>query len=520
MQKQSDFDIRKYLNIVDKYKWHGLIPACVIMLILTFASSFLPKVYESRCVVEVETGSIENPLRNQRVNLPPLGAHLSVFSETARSWDILSSVVDEVGAEAIITNNDLYNLDKIKKKLMLRGKAGNKAPAQSIEKESVAAILRRGLGFRQRPPRFLAISCRGVNPDVTADILNTLISKLIEEQTASQLNRAGRSYKFVKTEMENYKDKLEEAEAKLKEFKENHISELPNNMNMNLAQLTSDKSEILSLGLELREQKITSDYISEQMESQKTLIVSEIRTEANPLLGVLNERIVDMEIELTRLRTNYTDLHPRVAELRGQLEDLKKQREGLQESTINSETSMLNPVYQQLARAKQETMVRMEIIRNRIAELEKRMAENEKKVQSMPAQEQELLRLNRNYDVTANIYEMFLQKLEEVRLQEKLATEENNKQSFRVFEYARAMTTPVAPNKLRLLMLIGVIGGGIFIGIILLFDHFDDSFKTVEEVKEYLQKPLLGSFPNLTVESGNGSHAKRDKKSSAAVGKS
>jgi len=42
----------------------------------------------------------------------------------------------------------------------------------------------------------------------------------------------------------------------------------------------------------------------------------------------------------------------------------------------------------------------------------------------------------------------------------------------------------------------------------------------VEEVKEYLQKPLLGSFPNLTVENGNGSHAKRNKKSSAAVGKS
>ena len=93
----------------------------------------------------------------------------------------------------------------------------------------------------------------------------------------------------------------------------------------------------------------------------------------------------------------------------------------------------------------------------------------------------------------------YLQKLEEVRLQEKLATEEKNKQSFRVFEYARAPITSIAPNMIRIILMILMLGAGTCAGIILLFDFFDDSFKTVQEVKEFLGKPMLGSLPTLKI---------------------
>jgi polysaccharide chain length determinant protein (PEP-CTERM system associated) len=320
---------------------------------------------------------------------------------------------------------------------------------------------------------------------------------LIEDKTKAELDEAGRNFEFVQAELENYKRKLEEAEARLREFKERHIVELPSNINLNLAQLSEDKSELLASELEMQDLLTKLKYIEEELEQQNKLIISEVTRESNPLQSVLNERIVEMEVELTRLRTNYTELHPRVAELKGQLDDLKKRRDEIQESTIDSETSMLNPIYQQLAQSKQDTLMNIEGLRNRISNLKERIKQNEERVISVPQQEQELLTLTRNYEVTANIYNMLLQKVEEIRIQEKLAAEEKDKESFRVVEYARSSLIPVGLGKRKLLMLILLIGFGTSVGIMLLFDYFDDSLNTVEETKEFIQKPLLGTVPVL-----------------------
>jgi polysaccharide chain length determinant protein (PEP-CTERM system associated) len=507
MQTSKELEIRRYLDVFHKYKWHGLIPACLVMVILAIASSFMPKVYQSTCLIEVDKGTIENPLKTQTERLPNLGEHLSIFSQHALRWDILSEIVYRIGPDAIIKNSDLYDLGKLWMKLGLSKVANNTTEHDYAQQESIIKLLRKGIKLRQKPPRFLVLEYRGINSKVNADILNTLVSVLIEQKTKSELNQVGQNYEFIKVEMEGYREKLEEAEARLKEFKEQHITQLPDNMNVNLTQLTSDKSELLACELEMKELTGRIEYIDDELKKQSELLVSEVTREANPMLIVLNQRIVDMEIELTSLGTNYTDLHPKIIELKGQIEDLKRQRDDVQESTVNSETSMLNPVYQQLAQDKQTTLVRTEVLRNRIANLKKRIAENEEKVRSMPAQEQQLLNLTRSYEVNANIYNMFLQKLEEVRLQEKLASEEKDKESFRVVEYARATFMPVAPIRLRLTMIIAMVGIGTCVGIMGLLNYFDDSIKSVEEAKEFIGKPLLGTVPSLDGRDKNDNHS-------------
>jgi polysaccharide chain length determinant protein (PEP-CTERM system associated) len=499
----DQLDIQKYLDVLDKFKWYGIIPACAVIMVLAIASAFLPKVYESSCIVEVERGSIENPLKTQRDRPPALAEQLTIFSESALKWDILSRVADKIGGQTIVQNSDRYGLLKLRGKLGLGGKyAGDEQQAQ---KETVIALLRDGIAFKQKNPSFLILSYQGVRSDVNANILNTLVSTLIEEKTKSELSTAGQNYEFIKAEMESYRKKLEEAEGQLKEFKQQHISELPNNMNVNLSQLANDKSELLACELEMKELDARIKYIDEELKKQDQVVVSEVRREANPMLSVLSQRIVDMEIELTSLRVNYTELHPRIVELESQLEDLKQQRTRVESETVGSETSSLNPVYQQLVQDKQNALVQIEVRKNRMANLAKRIDEYEESVKSIPAQEQQLLTLTRNYEVTANIYNMFLQKFEEVRLQEKLAGEGKDKESFKVLEYARATMIPVSPQRLRLLMVILVAGIGTGAGVICGMSYFDDSFKTLEEARNFIKKPFLGTIPALN---GNGKSRK------------
>jgi polysaccharide chain length determinant protein (PEP-CTERM system associated) len=504
MDTPNKIHFQKYLQIFLKYKWHGLIPAFALMCILGMGSTILPKVYESVCIVEIERGSIENPLKTRREQPAGYREQLRVVSEYALRWSVLSRVIDEVGADAIIENCDVYGLADLKKKLGGEKQDVHTPQEDHLRKEAVFSLLRSKIKFNQRPPRFLALSFRGKHSNTNTKILNTLVSVLIEDKTKSELDRAGRNFDFIRAELENYRLKLEQAEAQLKEFKERHIAELPSNININLTQLSNDKSELLASELDMQDLLTRLKYIKNELKKQNELVISEVTRESNPLQAVLNERIVDMEVELTRLRTNYTDLHPRVAELKGQLDDLKKRRDELQESTVDSETSMLNPIYQQLAQSKQDTLMNIEGLKNRIATLRKRIEESEQKVTSVPKQEQELLTLTRNYEVTANIYNMLLQKVEEIRIQEKLASEEKDKESFRVVEYARASLLPVGLGKQKLLMLIVLIGLGTSFGIMLVFDYFDDSLNSIEEAKDFLQKPLLGTIPLLKDTKRNG----------------
>jgi polysaccharide chain length determinant protein (PEP-CTERM system associated) len=498
MNTPNELQVQKYLKILSKFKWHGLIPACVIVVALGLASSLLPKVYESSCIVEIERGTIENPLKTRRWERPEdLRVQLAIFSENALRWGILSRVIDKAGADTIIQNSDIYGLEDLKQKVGLGKKEGLNIQGDHLQKEAVYSMLRKRIEISQRPPRFLVLSLRGRHSHVNTEILNSLVTAHIEDRTRAEMDAAGRNFEFVKTELENYGRQLELAETRLKDFKEQHIVELPSNISLNLTQLSNDKFELRASELEMMGLSKRLEYVEKELEQQNELIISEVTRESNPLQTVLNERIVDMEVELTRLRTNYTDMHPRIIELLGQLDDLKKRRDEVQESTIDSETSMLNPIYQQLAQNKQDILMDIEGLRNRISSLKNRVKENEEKVISVPKQEQELATLTRNYEVTAKIYNLLLEKVEEIRIQETLAAEEKDEESFRVVEYARSSLIPVGVGKLKLLMLIALMGLGTSVGIMLVLDHFDDSLNTIEEAKEFIQKPLLGTIPLL-----------------------
>jgi polysaccharide chain length determinant protein (PEP-CTERM system associated) len=491
--------------MVHKYKWHGIIPSCALMLVLAVFSSFLPKVYKSECLIEVDRGKIENPLQAPSERAPNMMDHLTVFAENCVKWSTLAQVVDKVGANVILENSDKYNIRKLKSALAFGGKQKQSAHDEYLRKEGVIALLKSEITFRQKPPKFLLIEYTGTAPRVNADILNTLFSTMVEEKTKAELIKADQSYEFIKNEMETYKKKLEGAETNLREFKEQHIAGLPTDMNMNMTQLVNDRSQLLASELELKELAGRVKYSDAQMKKQNELLISVVTQETNPMLAALNQRIIDMEIDLTRMRTNYTELHPRVIELESQLEDLKKKRDGSKQATLARETNTLNPTFQQFAQEKQDALLRSEALRNRIVSLNERIAQNEEKVKSMPLQEQQLLTLTRNYEVNANIYNMFLQKLEEARLHEKLVTETSGQEAFQVLEYARPGLSPVAPAKLKLLLIILLLGAGSGVGIVAGLNYLDDSIKSIDEAKEFLGKPLLGTVPSLVERSGNGS---------------
>jgi tyrosine-protein kinase Etk/Wzc len=126
---------------------------------------------------------------------------------------------------------------------------------------------------------------------------------------------------------------------------------------------------------------------------------------------------------------------------------------------------------------------------SQIAELKGRIAK-------LPPQEAELARLLGNEGIADQIYTTLLSKYEEVRVSEaaKIA-------SVRLIEPAVVTDTPVYPNKKQYLLLAAVVGLLLGFSLALLLEHFDDSLRSLDELKAILPYEILGYVPYQESES-------------------
>ena len=108
----------------------------------------------------------------------------------------------------------------------------------------------------------------------------------------------------------------------------------------------------------------------------------------------------------------------------------------------------------------------------------------------LPPKEAELARLLRDEKIATDIYTSLLSQYEEVRVNEaaKIA-------SVRLIEPAVVPDTPVFPQKGKYLLLAAVVGLLLGFSIAIFLEHFDDSVRSLAEVKEILPYDVLGYIP-------------------------
>jgi capsular exopolysaccharide synthesis family protein len=107
--------------------------------------------------------------------------------------------------------------------------------------------------------------------------------------------------------------------------------------------------------------------------------------------------------------------------------------------------------------------------------------------------------LKRDVDSHQQIYKDLLNRTKQTGLQSELKTT-----NIRVVEKAEAPRRPISPLRMRNYQLALLIGLGMGIGLVILFEHLDNTLKTPEDVKEHLGLPFLGMVPDVGVRTPNG----------------
>ena len=312
---------------------------------------------------------------------------------------------------------------------------------------------------------------------LVADRLTTLF---MEEVVGASERQVSNAYEFIEKQLEGARTQLEQKEAALRTYKEQHMGQLPEQVQANLATLQRLQQEQQSTAEGLRKATDTMRLLEGGNGGEGG--EHNLKTPSPDSLAVL-------KANLAILKTRYTEQHPDVRALQSRVDLLEK--------AAANQTPDAPPVDPAAIAAElrvREARIEIESLRTRLADVDRRIAAFQERVEAAPRREQEVLGLMRDYQKLSENYSALLSKKLDAEMAARLERQQKGQQ-FRVLDPAYLPEQPSFPN--RGLFALSGLGIGILLGIGLAItvDALDPTIKDAESVRTAFNFPVLAVIP-------------------------
>jgi uncharacterized protein involved in exopolysaccharide biosynthesis len=156
-----------------------------------------------------------------------------------------------------------------------------------------------------------------------------------------------------------------------------------------------------------------------------------------------------------------------------------------------------NPVFEQLKVRMFETESNLSSLQRQLADATRERDRMDEMARSAPGLQAEYINLNRDYDVLTANYKELLARREEMRMAQ-AADANADKIKIQVIDPPQVPQNPVAPKRAMLLSAVLAIGIGGGAALAVLLVQFDQSFHTIDELRD-LGLPVAGGISLLNV---------------------
>lgn len=471
-EDKTSFDLSKYIQPLLRRKWWWIASITIIGIGAIVYAINKPDIYESRCVLLVEKSKVLRTVLLERDGQLDARQLLQAVSERMLGWQPVTRVIREVGLDKEFPKDDIRALEKLYRSIV------QKVTLDTKGKD------------------FIVVSYRGGNPEINFGIVNGLVSDFMERSLESSRNEAYETLEFIEGDLERLKRNLDESERKFRRFEEEHIEELPGNENSILPKLYIAKSELAEVDREIMGLNEKLKFLENRKGEESKTITGEIVTIPNPKLEDFNDRIINLEIDITRLRARYYDNHPRIIQMQKELAHLNKVLEEESEKVITEEKIVNNPMYESILERGFEMRLELKSLRSHRKEIESTIAGFKPTLENIPALKQTLFELGTDYNINKKLYEdRLLQKSKAILVKEMSLDAKSN--PFNVVEPPRISYAPINLIKIKIIGMGFLLGIGLGIGLVFGLEQIDQRFKTVDEIQDYLQIPALGVIPTI-----------------------
>ncbi len=430
-------------------RWAGLAAAWAVGVIGALVVLMTPDKYEASARVYVDTQSVLKPLMSGLAVQPNVEQQIVILSRT---------LISRPNIERLIRMADLD--------LNVAGAA---------EREQLIDKLMRTLELRgEGRDNLFTVAYREANPDEAKRVVQALLTIFVESGLTDKRKDNQSAQKFLDEQIRAYAKKLEEAEARVKEFKLKHMSVgLDLGTRDYFGRMAEIAAQLDSARLELREAEQSRDALRRQLAGEEPVLVPD----SPDGLARMSVPDIDARIDLQKraldaMLQRYTEQHPDVVGARRIIVELEAQKKKDLEARKSLPPGMAgpagNPVWQQLKLSLGETEAQVASLKARVSEFSGRMAQLRQTAQMMPEVESEMMQLLRDHEVHKRNYDALVARKESASLSGNMEASAGVA-DFRIIDPPAVSPRPVAPNRP---MLAGVaaalaLGVGVLVSFVL-----------------------------------------------------
>lgn len=335
-------------------------------------------------------------------------------------------------------------------------------------------------------------------PDDAQRILNRLAQVFVDENSKTREIRAQDTSQFIEAQLRASEARLASLESKLRDMKESYMGRLPEQTNANLAMVSALQHQLESNATTARGEQDRLTMIERQIEAMQQGADETLQSMRGTPTESAASRVMTLRRALADAQLNFTDKHPEVIRLKQELSDAEKAAVAERSRPASDRVAILNanPDYRSLVKDRDATKLRVADLQRQSRAIGAQISSYQARVESAPRVEQQLVSLQREYDLERASYGDLTQKKQAALLNEELQRKQGGEQ-FAVLVPAGLPDEPFKPKPLRVMLMALaaglVLGGAGAVGR----EYLDRSVHDARGLRDEFELPVLAEIPRI-----------------------
>lgn len=491
-QGSESLNIPHYVDLVRRRHLNFLIPLFIGWALVWAASWVLPPTYRSTTLILVAQPSMPKAYVTPNVN-EDLQERLQSITQQILSRTRLLHIIDQF---------NLYSRDRVDTSLDDKVEHMRKDIEIELVHGQEQQITAFNVSYSSRDPHLAQ--------KVTGELTNLFINENLEvrEQQSEQTTR------FLEEQLQSARNSLAEQDSKIRQFKAEHVGEMPEQLSSNLQILAGLQSQLQNEEDALNVAKQQHVYL-QTLADQSHALAGNSKGDAPAVgLAALDQELEKLRTQLANLSSEYTDRHPDVRRVKEEIARTEKMRQQLlaaakkdssgdaadaagstAQETDPSQISATVQLQSQL-RSNQLEITNRE---RAIASLKERIEDYQARLNEEPVREQQLADLTRGYDQSKANYDDLLKKKNDSAMATSMEIAQQGER-FTVVDPPSLPQKPDFPNRLKFCGM--GFAAGLALGVIVVgaLEMKDDCIYTDKELKNLLPPEIITELPAIVTD--------------------
>lgn len=486
----DEIDLLKLWRSIWQRKWSIITLALIVMMVSTLVVLSLTPIYRAASTLLIEQKQAKVVSIEQVYGLEGnSNEYLQTQFELLKARSLAERVVRELNLtthpefdprqqpEPLIDIKGLlanFSLDKLIPATLPSDLDSELDPVEAqIFDDVTKAFMERITIAPQGKSQLVKVQVDMADPVMAARAANMLSNGFIESQLEASMEMSATATTWMNSRMGELRSKLKTAEDTLQAYREKeNLVDVGGVSTISAAELAATSERMI----DARRNRAEAESMYRQVQSMRSAgwekLASVSAVLGDPLIQQFKTNEAKAKAKVEELSKRYGARHPTMeaahtelaaaqASLRGQVEQVVAGIERNYQLAMANESSLRSSVNA-----------------------------NKAQIQDISRKEFKLRELQREVDSNRALYDTFL-----TRLKETAATSDLDSASARIVDKATVPTEPIKPKKALIVIIATLLAGFVGVGLVLLLDALNNTFKSTEEIENTLNLPVLGILP-------------------------